>query len=236
MSFVCLMYHEIASPYKHKFYVTPENFRMQMEYIVSNGYKIVNLNESLDGDVLITFDDGHKSNLDAARILAKLGISAVFYLVKDFSLNNKDYLNEEDIKEISSLGHVIGVHGKYHDWWTTKSKDQLISELDETARWIERITGRKVITCSAPGGRIKDKEYQTIKQSLPYFKYIRNSVCSFSSEKDKMIHSMPVTITTTMNEFKKIMDKDCFYYKKSLFIYNFKELAKNIIYKIKGIE
>ena len=226
------MYHEVASPHKHKFYVTPENFRMQIEYIADNGFKTIDLNNGLKGDVLITFDDGHKSNLQAARLLSNLGLRAVFYLVKDFSLNNEEYLNEDDIREIHALGHTLGVHGKNHDWWTNKSDKVLIDEITETIQWIESLTGEKVITCSPPGGRMLSKEFSTIKRNFPSLKYIRNSVCYHSTDSSKMINSMPMTIDMGMDEFKKVMKMDYFYYKKALILYHLKEFAKRIIYKI----
>ena len=233
MKYVCLMYHEIAKPHKHKFYVTPENFKMQIGYMVKNGIKSIDLKNGLQGDVLITFDDGHKSNLEAAKILSNLGLKAVFYLVKDFSLKNEEYLNEQDIKEIHALGHTIGVHGKDHGWWTNKSKQRLVNEITETIEWIEKLTGEKVVTCSPPGGRILNKEFQIIKQNFPLLKYIRNSVCYYSTDTDKMINSMPVTIDMGMDEFQKVLRMNYLYYKKALCVYHLKEFAKRIIYKIK---
>lgn len=233
MKFVCLMYHQIELPHKNKFYVAPEEFRMQMEYIKNKGLKAIDLNNSLDGDVLITFDDGHKSNLEAARILANLGLHGVFYLVKDLSLSKEEYLSEKDIKEISDLGHTIGVHGKVHNWWTEKPPQQLIQELNETAKWIEGITGKQVITCSPPGGRINRREFKIIKENLPYFKHIRDSVCSYAKRTDKMIHSMPVTIDMNMNEFQKVININRMYYAQRIFIYHIKELVKSIIYRFR---
>lgn len=52
------MYHQIELPFKDKFYVAPENFKTQMQYIKDNGFKSINPNKDFSGDVLITFDDG----------------------------------------------------------------------------------------------------------------------------------------------------------------------------------
>lgn len=227
------MYHQIELPFKDKFYVAPENFKTQMQYIKDNGFKSINPNKDFSGDLLITFDDGHKSNLWAARVLASLGLHGVFYIVKDFSLNDESYLNEKEIKEISDLGHTIGVHGKDHNWWTNKTPEKLVNELKDTSKWIENITGKKVVTCSPPGGRIKSREFKLIKENCSHFKHIRNSVCSYSKDTDKMIHSMPITIDMGMSEFKQVLTMDKIYYARRAFIYHCKEVVKSIVYKFR---
>ena len=76
MNYPCLMYHEILTPARTGCSVSPANFKKQVGWLVANGYKSIDLRTDFDltgKDVLITFDDGHKSNLEAARYLKDKG-------------------------------------------------------------------------------------------------------------------------------------------------------------------
>lgn len=232
--YACLMYHEIAYPYRHPFYVHPVEFKKQVDWLVKNGYKSIDLRKGDDnGNVLITFDDGHKSNLDAARYLHSKGMVAVFYLLKNFSLEDPEYLNEDDIKEIASLGHIIGIHGKNHFWWTRKSEDVLVRELNETAKWIESLTGLMPITCSAPGGLIRDREYTIIRKRLSFIKYIRSSFHGFNKTGDTNLKSKGVGTMTSMEEFEKIVKCDTMYYLKATVKCWIKDRIKDVILRFK---
>lgn len=228
---ICLMYHQIQYPYLDKFYVHPDSFKEQITYLLDNKLcGALSEIQPLKG-IIITFDDGHKTNLQAAKWLSERGVQAVFYVVKDFSMNIADYLNEAEIKEISDMGHLIGVHGKDHDWWTKKSAETLISELTETKEWIEKLTGRTCITCSAPGGRIFSKVEKLIRKSLPDLIYIRNSRFWFNNSDAKYLNSIAIGCDTTIEEFKKIVNLDLMYYWKSGLKWTIKETAKRILYK-----
>ena len=88
-------------------------------------------------NLLITFDDGFKSNFIFAKtILKKLKIKGIFFIVTDFvNLNNKknklilknilpgkNFLDNsqynpmswDDIRKLQKMGHVIGSHTKSH--------------------------------------------------------------------------------------------------------------------------
>jgi peptidoglycan/xylan/chitin deacetylase (PgdA/CDA1 family) len=89
-----LRYHAIcgaegygyADPY---ICITPENFEQHVRYL-TQAYAVLRLDEAvrkLAADeplarnaVVITFDDGYRDNLAAARTLAKYGASATFYI------------------------------------------------------------------------------------------------------------------------------------------------------------
>ena len=232
----CLMYHEIAYPYKHKFYVHPKNFKEQMIWLKSNEFRPIDISKNdCDGNILLTFDDGHKSNLQAARYLKECGFVGIFYVVKDFSLNRADYLNENDIREIAAMGHIVGVHGKDHSWWTAKSINELIAELDETSKWIENITGKMPISCSAPGGQIRSREVKAIKRYLPYMRYIRTSFHDYNLKGDNLINSKGISVGTSIEEFEKIVRMDTLYYVKARTKCWLKDRVKDIVYKFKNI-
>lgn len=90
-------------------------------------------------NLLVTFDDGFKSNYYFAKeVLSVVGIKAVFFIITDFikidnnsklkknifnniSINKKifnrsklDLMNLSDIKKLQKMGHVIGSHTKSH--------------------------------------------------------------------------------------------------------------------------
>ena len=78
--------YDYADPY---ICVTPENFERHVAYLTS-AYQVMRLEDATQklsdrqplpaNAVAITFDDGYADNLNAARILAKYGASATFYL------------------------------------------------------------------------------------------------------------------------------------------------------------
>lgn len=84
----------------------------------------------IDGRYLsISFDDGFKSNVQAAQILADRGISACFFVCPDMVGKDRKYLEQyfsgdlgteqrmmtwEEIQYIKDLGHEIGSHTLTH--------------------------------------------------------------------------------------------------------------------------
>ncbi len=85
-----LMYHHI-SPVAGLVTITPENFRDQMRYLATRGWRTVGLDDLarfLAGDplpeksVVITFDDGYLDNwVYAHPIMAEHGLNGVIFLV-----------------------------------------------------------------------------------------------------------------------------------------------------------
>jgi len=89
-----LMYHNIGYD-KNSFFVTPDNFARQMEYIKRHGYEVISLDELARSikekrmlkrnKVVITFDDGYKDNFEYAYpVLRKFGYPATIFLITNF--------------------------------------------------------------------------------------------------------------------------------------------------------
>jgi peptidoglycan/xylan/chitin deacetylase (PgdA/CDA1 family) len=89
-----LRYHAICGPEGYSYAdpqicITPENFERHVAYL-TRAYTVVRLEDAVraftDGTTLppnavaITFDDGYADNLPAARVLARYGASATFYI------------------------------------------------------------------------------------------------------------------------------------------------------------
>ena len=121
------------------------NFEKQIQFIIKN-YDIISpeqlgtkdINKKIKKRVLITFDDGYKSVLNALPVLKKYNIYAIFFIIGDFIQIKNDYeiknfiannispklydknllneknLNKEDIISLVKEGHTIGYHTKSH--------------------------------------------------------------------------------------------------------------------------
>ena len=89
-----LRYHAICGPEGHAYAspgicITPEGFEQHVQYLAQN-YRVLPLPEAAmmlragkslpSNAVAITFDDGYADNLPAARVLARHGLTATFYI------------------------------------------------------------------------------------------------------------------------------------------------------------
>ena len=89
-----LRYHAICGPEGYEYAdpqicITPENFERHVAYL-SRAYAVIRLDDAAAriaagqplpaNAVALTFDDGYADNLAAARILAKYGATATFYI------------------------------------------------------------------------------------------------------------------------------------------------------------
>lgn len=234
--FTCLMYHELVESPLNKFSVTPQAFENQIQELFKQGTKSYQLGISIDTKgsyCMITFDDGHISNLQAAELLADAGMTGYFYLIKDYSLNKENYLSEKDIKEIARLGHKLGVHGKDHMHWPKKNDKQLIDELKETKDWIEQLTGAEVNTCSAPGGVINQRTIEIINREIPSLKYIRTSRYGINYVGDTVLHSIGVRGDYALEKVIGIAKNDWWTMQKIMAYYHAKELLKPIYHFFK---
>lgn len=238
MVYTSIMYHFIEDPASMKWSVTPQSFKNQIALIENMGVKTICVGDKMCDDAVppcfITFDDGHRSNLKAAEILAEHNMRACFYVVKDYSTCNPNYLNASEIRTISQMGHAIGIHGKYHNWWTRYSDEQLVSDLRETKYWIEDITGIGVNTCSAVGGKIDKRVINCLRTNLPELKYIRTSKWGYNNGDSTLLNSIGITTNLSLQDFKKILILDQFYYNKGGAQYLIKELVKPLYHTIIG--
>ena len=241
MIYTSLMYHEIVSPKLHKYSVEPSRFEEQMRrlqkevvsYVFENQENTTHPHTEGVRYCLLTFDDGHKSNLNAARLLSELGLHGYFYVVKNLSLENPEYLDEVEIKEISALGHSIGVHGKVHAPWARMEASRLLSDLRETKDWIEQLTGKPVITCSAPGGIINQATIDCIRSGIPELKYIRTSRYGVNHVGDTVIKSIGVRGDYSTEKVLNIATNDFWTMRKIMAYYHAKQIVKPLYHFVK---
>jgi peptidoglycan/xylan/chitin deacetylase (PgdA/CDA1 family) len=143
---VVLLYHSVTDKKSFtnldKFSISLEQFEKQIKFLKKMGYESVrteNIDEILTSGlyktkkyILITFDDGYKNNLDAAKILKKYNLSAIFFIATDYigkSLDNTPMLDENDIKHLISLGMQIGSHSHFHTKLSELSQKDIMENI-----------------------------------------------------------------------------------------------------------
>jgi peptidoglycan/xylan/chitin deacetylase (PgdA/CDA1 family) len=165
-----LMYHELKSrgrdlcdddPGYSRYVVTEAEFKRQLSKIKDNGWTGWNVTEALSSlsserdakGVCITFDDGCATDLlVAAPILLELKLQATFYVTVNH-LDRSGYLTRQQLRELSGLGLEIGSHSLNHRHLNDLNLAEVETELGESRKALEDITGRIVEHFSCPGGR-----------------------------------------------------------------------------------
>lgn len=109
----------------------------------------------------LTFDDGCRSFMTRALpLLDHFNFKAVMFPVAGYLgkasswdvLPRFAHLSRQEIREISDLGHEIGSHGLTHSNLTYLNTADLITELSDSKKILEDITGKPVTSLSFPFG------------------------------------------------------------------------------------
>lgn len=106
--------------------------------------------------VAFSFDDGFKSNVRAAKLLAEEDVSACFFLCSGLMARDIDTvraaysgavgsesgtINWSDSEEILDLGHEIGSHTRTHATLSTISDEQAAEEIQSSKAGLEERLG-----------------------------------------------------------------------------------------------
>lgn len=234
--FITLMYHEIDNNCRTKYYVSLNNFINHIEVFKSYKNQIksfkdldeISLNVPL---FIITFDDGHISNLRAAELLKNHNLYATFFIVYDF-IGRKDYLSALDVKQISDWGHEIGLHGKNHESWLANSNSLLYEELFFAKSEIEKLINKSIIVCSAPGGKINFDKFNFLINSDLGFKFIRGSVPGLNqTNTTSIIKSFPIYTKTNLSSIVNLFKLDLIEILNYKLFFYFKEFIKFLFFK-----
>jgi peptidoglycan/xylan/chitin deacetylase (PgdA/CDA1 family) len=199
-----LLYHDIAPHSEANFksqlcwlskswqFVTPKEFSEILDGALP-----------LERDsLLLTFDDGFLSNRGVAeRILNPLKIKALFFIVSNFSkLSNgdnwrgfvaqyidpglrpqdvpdsKQNMSIDDLKFLSSTGHIIGAHTANHTRLSDTLSDGLNCEIIDSADYLEQTLGIKIEHFAYTFGDLASFTPEALAMGRRRFKYIHTGL------------------------------------------------------------
>ncbi len=177
-----LLYHRIAIPkggdaakpggIMSPYYVTPVEFRAQIQALKEWGYVTIPVFELVDAikhgtklparPIIISFDDGDASVYSQAfPVMREYGFTGINYLVKNY-IGAEGYLSVAQIKELSAAGWEVGSHSMTHSDLTTSS--HLEFEIIKSKDVLEKMLDVKVQSFAYPFGMINAELRETVAQ------------------------------------------------------------------------
>ncbi len=178
-----LMYHFILPDAevvtgKSSLNVSITNFERQMKLLKSK-FRPISVDEydaiqtgasqPKGREVLVTFDDGHRSYLQyALPILERYQIPSVNFLIWEHMNDKfwKDYMTLEEVKQISNHPLVtFGSHTISHPNLKEISKEEAWIEIKESKIKLEEFWGRPVHYFCYPGGSFNEEIIKLVQQA-----------------------------------------------------------------------
>lgn len=141
--------------------------------------------------VTTSWDDGHVLDIKLANLLKKYGLKATFYVSpENHEFKKKDLLTAG---QIISLGRdfEVGAHTMTHPRLGKIGKKESEMEITESKKYLEKLTGKKIISFCYPGGDYKPIHTSQLKSAG--FKMARTTK-RFSINTVKNHYEIPTTI------------------------------------------
>lgn len=157
--------------------VTPTNFDRQLSYLKTHGYKVISLDDLVEGmknnrkfnhkTVVITFDDGRKDNYTyALPILKKYRFPVTIFLAANLVNNKAGFLSWDEIRTMTKDNVSFGAHTKNHAYLASiESEEALWDEIAGSKNMIENNINKPVGYFSYPHGAFNEKVKSIVKKS-----------------------------------------------------------------------
>lgn len=152
--------------------ISPEVFAKQLDLIAERGYTAITFEDIKAGNIpakpiVLTFDDGYSDFYTSAYPeLKKRNMKAVSYIIVN-DIGKSNYMNTDQIKELSQNKIEIGSHTLSHPDLTKISADKVNVELTQSKEGLETMIGTKIISFCYPSGKV-NAEVESITKNVGY--------------------------------------------------------------------
>ena len=223
---IILNYHSINPA--HKFATKPEDFLLQMEYLVSN-FTVVSLLDFYEMRItkrafpdklaVVTFDDGYEDNYEYAfPILKKYGIKACIFLTTGFINGEIDItqkhiayrglkaLKWDQILEMREKCITFGAHTHTHPILTEISLENAEKEIVQSKKILEEKLDEPVELFAYPLGQPKTFNSSIIKLLKRHrFKLACSTLWGSDNTNVDLfsLHRIRIDAIDTFNDFKE---------------------------------
>jgi peptidoglycan/xylan/chitin deacetylase (PgdA/CDA1 family) len=111
--------------------------------------------------LILSYDDGRTEDRQLVKLMNKYGLIGTFHLNSN-KLGTSGYVNKAEIKQLYT-GHEVSVHSANHPNLTTLSKIDIVYEVVEDRKELERLMGYPVRGMAYPFGNNNEFVIDAIK-------------------------------------------------------------------------
>lgn len=240
---VVLMYHALftddetsgISAEDRPYAVSRTQFAHQLDALCDKKVGLINSSMSDLPDIVVTFDDGHASNLSiAAPMLEERNLSAYFFITSGYIDNRAGFMSSSELRELGQVsGMCIGSHGVSHRYFDDLSESDARAELEQSRRVLTEQTGSATCSFSFPGGRYNQKSI-SLAQAAGYRQLFGSDINTIDASAfnlsidpephDKWslqqqsshqpIERIAIRRNTQIDEYIRIVDQDPAYFRR----------------------
>ena len=124
--------------------------------------------------LILSVDDGTTADRRLVKLMNNYGLKGTFHLNSN-KLDTKGYLTKNEVKSLFQ-GHEVSVHSANHPALTALTKIDIIYEVVEDRKELERLTGKLVRGMAYPFGNYNDLVVDAIKGTgIEYARTVKDS-------------------------------------------------------------
>ena len=159
-------------------YLEPALFQKQIQELASSGFSFVPPGaQATPGAITITFDDGFRSNLQAAiPVMRDAGCRSINYLVADRIGKTSDWeaaeggearplMDEGQVRDWLAAGHWIGAHTCTHPRLSRISRERAKEEIVSSRKKLEDLFGIAIEHFAYPYGDYDDAVADLVREA-----------------------------------------------------------------------
>lgn len=212
-----LYYHSVKESADNEVTISPKMLKAQLKYIKDQGYITLTISELKnyilnnspipEKSIIITFDDGYMDNyFNAFPILKDFNMVATIFCITS-SLDGSYYLSEDAIKEMSNYGIDIQSHTVTHPKLNKLTYNQQLTELKESKKTLEHITGKKIDSIAYPFGDFNEETIKAAKNAGYTLGFTTKRGFSDRDDNPLKLDRIYISSKYSMDTFKEILTK-----------------------------
>ena len=163
-----LYYHDVSSVDGKDYTLMSTPYELFVEHLTvlpKYGRIVSDITES-NGQFQIAFDDGFRGVYDNKELFLSRGIYPTIFVANNL-VGKEGYMDEAQLKELSSIGFNIQSHSVSHCDLSKLGREQLIYELSGSKHYLEELLGKEINSICCPMGLYNDMVIQEA-QKLGY--------------------------------------------------------------------